>query len=496
MAAPSPIRQLASDAAVYGLSTLLARSVNYLLVPFYTNVFEPSDYGVISVVYAALVFGNILFTYGMESSYLRHAAAADACRAQLVFSTAFWSLLLSALGLSLALVSLAAPVAQLLGLGMRHRDLVYWMALVLFLDTVAVVPMASLRLKRRAWLYAGLRTGNVLLNVLLNLGLILALGWGVEAVLASNAAASLALAAFSLILERGQLRCVFDRGLWRAMLGFGLPFVPTGLGYAISESVDRLFLVRMPQEAAARLYGADTTPVEVAGIYGACYKLGVFMLLYVQMFRLAWQPFFLERGRDPKAPTLFARIFTLFTALGALLFLAVSFFVRDLVRIGLPIGGRMRYVVDPAYWEGLFIVPLILLAYLAQGWYVYASAGVFLRNRTRDLPWITLGGALLTLAGNAWGVPRYGMAASAWTTLLSYLAMAVALLARAQRYYPIPFAWRDLGGICLITALAYALFLWLDPALGGRILLLLFAIGSFIAFGWLPGRKGSGWGAS
>jgi O-antigen/teichoic acid export membrane protein len=485
----SPIRQLASDTAIYGLSTLLARFINYLLVPFYTNVFDPAEYGVISLIYAAFVFLNILYTYGMESSYLRYAAGEEGEGERRVFSTAFWSLLLTAFAFSLGLLVAADPVAQYLGLGGEYGGLVYWMALILLLDTTAVVPMAALRLKRRSWTYAGLRTGNVLLHVALNLVLILGLGYGIEAVLVSNAIASLALTLAAVGVTRRWLRLSFDPLLWKHMLRFGLPFVPTGLGYAISESIDRLFLAHMPPEAAARLYGPHVTPTDVVGIYTACYKLGVFMLLYVQMFRFAWQPFFLEHGRRPEAPDLFARTFTLFTAVGALLFLAVSFFAHDLVRIGISIGGRKRYLIDPAYWDGLFIVPLILLAYLAQGWYVHASAGVFLHNRTGDLPWITLLGAGITLLGNAWGVPRYGMAASAWTTLISYVAMAMALIWRAQRYYPIPYAWRDLLGIALVSAGLYGLVLWLQPSGPVRLVLLLFGGVVFIARRWLPGKR-------
>ena len=426
------LKQLGSDTAIYGLSTMAGRFINYLLVPLYGHLFLTSENGVIGLVYAAFVFLNILYTYGLESSYLKFASGANREKAPAAFSTVFWCLFISSVAFSILMIALAKPLARTMTLEPKYYYAVSYMAGILFLDTVMTAPMAELRLARRAWVFAGIRLLNVGLNVTLNAALILRFHWRVEAVFFSNLVASASTVILSTICTRALFTGRFDRALLRAMLRFGLPYVPTGIGYAITESMDRFFLARMPESAIERLYGPGVTAQAVVGVYSNCYKLGVFMLLFVQMFRFAWQPFFLQIQDEPGANKVFARAFTLFSAIGALVVLGVSFYAHPLARL---VFGPVRY---PEYAVGMFIVPIILTAYLAQGWYTHFTAGVFIRSRTRDLPWITLIGAVITLAANLILTPRYGMAAAAWATLVSYLVMAAALGHVSNGVYPVP----------------------------------------------------------
>ena len=471
-----PLRQLASDTAVYGLSSMLARFINYVLVPFYTHVFTTAEYGAVAKIYAAFVLLNVVYTYGMESAYLKFAANKSQDAMRRTFSTALVSLAATALSFSLILVLFRGSAADLMRLAPDQQTLILYMAGVLIADTLLAVPMAHLRLARRSWLFAAIRLTSVGVNLGLNLWLILGLGWGVEAVLLSNLVASLVAACAALFSARHLFAAAFDRTLLGGMLRFGLPFVPTGAAYAITEAVDRFFLDRMPVDRVEALYGEGMAADDVVGIYNACFKLGVFMLLYVQMFRFAWQPFFLQHQDAPEAPRLFSRAFTIFTAVGLWVFLAVSLFARHIVAIPVPVGGQTQPLINPAYWDGLFIVPLILLAYLAQGWYTHFTAGVFIRGRTIHLPWITLLGAGVTLLINGLFTAQYGMTAASAAALASHAVMAAAIGVVAQRMYAVPYEWGRLAAMGCVAAAAYGLHaVTADGAIAARLAIVVVA---------------------
>jgi O-antigen/teichoic acid export membrane protein len=446
----SRIRKLASETAIYGLSSIVGRMINFLLFPFYSHVFPPAAYSVVGVVYAAFVFLNILYQYGMESAYLKYAAARPEDRPA-VFSTATWSLLGSSVGLSLLMLALQQPVGGLIGLADTWPVLGY-AALILVLDTLGVVPLAELRLQNRAWTFASIRLVNIGVNVGLNLVLILVFGWGVEAVFVANIAASAATLLQLAPAYRRSLRWAFDRALWHRMLAFGLPFVPGGLGYAVTDRINLFFLAQMDAGTVVQLYGAGHDASYVVGVFSGVVKLAIFLALFVQMFRFAWQPFFLQHAEDADAPHLFSRTFTLLTAAMLLVLLGISFFLRELVAFPLP-GGRM--LIAEVYWPGLSIVPVAMLGYLFQGWYYHVSAGAYIKKQTRYFIHATLVGSVVALGLNTLLVPRFGMLGAAWATAAAYGAMTLTLLFVVQRFYHVPYAW---GRVAVMVVLAGGLF--------------------------------------
>ncbi len=474
------LRKLASETAIYGLSSILARAVNFLLFPFYSQVFLPDEYAPVIVIYAAFVFLNILYQYGMESAYLKFAASASDDDGRIrVFSTAFWSLAGTSLVFSAFLWFGRNLVAPGIGLADVYSGLLGYAAVILLLDTLIVVPFAELRLQNRPWYFAFVRSVNVAVNVGLNVWLIVFRGWGVEAVLVSNVAASAVELALLTPVLAGRLRAAFDRTAWKPMLRFALPFLPGGLGYAITESINRFFLKLMPPDQALALYGSsmpaetlaaatagdpDAATDFVVGTYGGMVKLAIVMALGAQMFRFAWQPFFLQHAKDEDAPQLFARIFLVLTAaLGAVL-LATSFFAAELVAFPLP-GGR-RLIAEP-YWVGLSIVPVALAGYAFQAWYYHFSAGAYITNTTRYFVQCTLAGSAVALIINATLVPTHGMIAAAWATTAAYAVMALVLLALVQRSYRVPYAWGralTLSGTAVVVLVAWtyvpALAVW------------------------------------
>lgn len=461
------LRELLTDTLIYGISSVLARFIGYLLVPLHTDVFPTSEYGIVSLVYAGLAFLNVIFTFGMESAYLRYAKDRD--QAKNIFKTLQMGLAALSTVLVILLVFLAPALMPAMSLESTGSQNLYWMMLgILWFDTMVLVPFAELRLVRRQWLFAIFKTGNILVNVGLQFYLILELGWGIEAVFFASLIASGLTAVALWIATAPMLSGNWDFPVFRKALKFGLPFVPAGLGYAINETLDRFFLGNyMSQSTVADLYSPDMTPDDVVGIYSACYKLSVFMLLLVQMFRMAWQPFFLRESDDPDAPELYRDVFRYFNVVAGICFLVVALFAQHIVQIKVPV--LDVYLVGEPYWSGLSIVPVLLGAYWFQGWYMNFSAGIFIEEETKILPVITLIGAGITVVANLLLIPYFGMMGSAYATFISYAFMAMMLYYKSVSVYPVNYQ------------------------LVRTFLMMLIAAGSLYALPWVIGWMGSEW---
>jgi len=442
------LKELFSDTLIYGISSVLARFINYLLVPLHTGVFNTAQYGVIGLVYAAIAFLNVVFTFGMESAYLRYAE--NRKEAPAVFKTLQTGLLIFASLLCLIFYLTMPALLPLLNLGEETSVIFLMMIGILWFDTLSIVPMAELRLTRRAYLFAVLKTLNVLINLALNFYLILSLGWGIEAVFFANLAGSFVMTILVWITTADLLKGSFSKQWMRTAFEFGWPFVPSGIGFVINEMLDRFLLNAMDPANTERLYGMGTTPEDIVGIYNACYKLAVFMLLLVQMYRMAWQPFFMRHAKDGESRKLFGQAFIWYNAFSALLFLGVALLKEQIVAI--PIPGTNATLIDSAYWGGLEIVPFLLLAYWFHGWYINFSSGVFIKEKTRVFYKITLMGAAVTIIANLILIPYFGMTGSAVATLLSYGAMATTLGVYSKNVMDVPYRLPESFGLMVVMA--------------------------------------------
>jgi len=469
MSVSARIKQLASETAVYGVSSIVGRLINFLLFPLYSQVFDPDVYGPIIVIYAAFIFLNILYQHGMESSYLKFATDGGELEGRsTAFTTAIVSLALLSVALSIVVWFGKGAVASLIGLEPQYQVLLGYASLILLLDALAVVPFADLRLRNKPWVFAGIRLANICVNVILNVVLIFVLDWGIEAILVANVIASAVSVALLLPSTLRRLSSV-DGRLWKKMIRFGLPFIPGGLGYALTERINIFFLARMEPETARQLYdlNPETHPELVArvtehgmgvytehvvGTYGGIIKLAVLMALFVQMFRYAWQPFFLQHQHDNDAPRLYGKVFGALTLVLLTAFLGISFFADELVRLPLP---GDRTLIASSYWLGLHIIPIALVGYVFQGWYYHFSAGAYLRDRSRYFLHATLAGSVVALGLNAALVPSYGMWAAALATSAAYAVMALTLLVLIRRHYAVSYSWNR---IILAVALTCVLF--------------------------------------
>lgn len=446
------LRELFSDSVIYGISSVLARFINYLLVPFHTGVFATATYGVVSLVYVAIAFLNVIFTFGMESAYFRYAENRDK------WSSIFKTVQISLMGFASVLVFilwLLKPVLlPLMNLDPAMSEIYLMMLGILWFDTLSVVPFAELRLIRRSVLFASLRVLHVVINVALNFYLILTLEMGIEAVFLANLIATVLVTALVWIFTAKGWKGHWSSEALKRALTFGWPFVLSGIGFVINEMLDRHFLNSMDPATAIELYGIETTPEDIVGIYSACYKLAVFMLLLVQMFRMAWQPFFMRHFRDKSSPLLFGQTFIWFNGFSALLYMIVALFKEQIVAVEVPILGRT--IIDSNYWGGLEIVPFLLLAYWFHGWYINFSSGVFIKEKTRVLYKITLLGASITIVANLLLIPLLGMTGSAIATLLSYGTMATVLGLYSKKIMEVPYRLPEsFGFMGIIAALVF-----------------------------------------
>lgn len=435
------IKRLGTETAIYGISTILGRFLNFFLVPIYTNVFPTSEYGIVAYVYSLIAFLTVVYGYGMESAYFKYSSTKEMGSDRQNFTTPFLSLLASSLVVSALLIFLAPSVASLVDLPPSHKAIVGYSALILLFDTIAVVPFASLRMEGKAMLFAVLKSVNIVVNVAANLILLLVFHTGIEGIFLSGLIASACTVIMLIPTIVRHFEPGFSLPLYRALLAFGLPYIPAGLATMMLQVVDRPVLRALTNDATV-------------GVYQANYRLGIFMMLVVSMFDYAWRPFFLSNAREPDAKQLFARVLTYFVLFMSIIFLGLSFFLQYLVKM--QIFGR--HLIHPDYWGGLPIVPVILLAYVFLGIYNNLVAGIYIEKKTQHLPYITIAGAITNVVANFLLIPSLGMMGAAIATLLSYAVMAGTLYVVVQRFYPVQYELLRLAKIAVALSVVFTLF--------------------------------------
>jgi len=433
------LKKLGKETLVYGLSTVVARLLNFLLLPFHTHYLTQGEYGAVAALFAYMAFFNVAYQYGMDQAYMRYAVEKDGLSDEDKFSTAFWSLLASSVLFS-ALLFFSADTFALWG-GLPGRGtLVRCAAGILLLDALSTLPFADLRLRHRAWLFAAVRSLNIVLTLALNVWLLAGLRLGSFGVMLANLVASAATMILLAPVAAQWLRPVFKGSLWRSLLRFALPLVPAGLGSMAVHAIDRPILLHLTDEATV-------------GLYQANYRLAIVMMLVVNMFEQAWRPFYLQRSKEPDSGPVFGRVLTYYLAGALWLVLAFSLFMPDIVRLrlfGVPL-------IHPDYWAGLGVVPIVLCGELFYGLYMNFMASIQLSKRTDVLPWATLLGAAVKILGTFALVPYWKLLGAAWATLASYGAMSLMLFFVGRKVYPIPYERGRVLHLLLAAAAAASL---------------------------------------
>ena len=455
----SKLRRLGSESLVYGLSAIVGRLLSFLLQPYYAHHFDPGENGIQSVVYSYIPIISIALYLGMDVAYMRNVAGltADAERErQRMFTMSFGAV--AAIGGAIAALGIAAtpvlaPLTRLDPASFR------FMMAIGYTDALLAVPYAHLRMTGRAIRYAILRLLFVIASIALNIVLIGRLHWGVTGIFLANVTANLGVLVLLLSDVLSNLRPALLRDArWTALWRYALPLMPATLAVMLVENGDRIVLNYLPDRIAAAVYG--TSAKDVVGIYGFNYKLGVAMLLVVQMFRLAWVPFALQHARERQAPQLFARVLMALMLACSMVFLAISLLLPSAAAI--PV---IHTYVKPEYWRGLPIVPVILAGYVFSGMYTVVTTGLYIERRTHVLAWIAAAGALLNLAMCVVAAPRWGMVGVACATPAAYALMAALGARQSNRVYRVPFEWGRLAQLGLYVVVLFAIDRWAGSAL-------------------------------
>lgn len=439
------IKQLTKDTAIYGVSTIVGRFLTFLLVPFYTNIFPPDEYGIVANLYIFIAILNIIYIFGMDAAYLKFASNKSIASDKDKFSTPYLAVMFVSLFLSLFIILIKGSIISIFEVPASYSYLVYYTSYILFIDALCVIPFIKLRIERKAKKFATFKIINILTNVFFNLLLVLYFRWGIEAVFVSNLIASLLTLIILLPDIIKELKPVINISLLSRLIKFGLPYLPAGLGSMLIQGIDRPILTNL-------------TDLTTAGIYNANYKLGIFMMLFVNMFQYAWQPFFLQQAEEKDAKKVFSKVLTYFTFAASIILVFVSLYIDDIVKVnffGITLIGS-------AYWSGLVIVPIILFGYLFNGLYVVFTAGIYIEEKSVYIPLVTGIGALVNVVVNLLLIPILGIIGAALATLLSYIVMALGLYIVTQKFYKIEYESVKMISIFAIILLTGIVYYWMQ----------------------------------
>lgn len=445
------VKSLAKDTAIYGVSSIVGRFLNWCLVPLYTRLFPEDMYGVVTYVYSIVALALIILTYGMETGFFRFANHERYSNPDEVYSTSLTSLgFTSTLFFALVLLFLE-PVSRAMECG-GHESYVWMMALAVAIDAYSCIPFAYLRYKKRPVRFAMLKLVNIGLNIVLNIFFLLicpwlmrvAPGWvewfyvadfGIGYIFLSNLIAS-AVTLVMLLPDIVRIPLKFNGRLLREMLAYSFPLLVLGIAGIMNQTLDKiLYPVLATSDAMAGL-----------GIYGANYKIAIVMVMFIQAFRFAYEPFIFARdtakgGNKDKA---YSDAMTWFVIFGLFIFLGVMFF--------LPV---LKYFISPAYFEGLKVVPVVMMAELFFGIFFNLSLWYKITDRTIWGTWFSLMGLVVTLALNIAFVPAYGYMACAWAAFCCYGLMMVASYLVGRVKHPVGY---DIPRLLFYFAAAMALW--------------------------------------
>ncbi len=471
----SVLKTVYKQTFIYGLATVVPRMLSFLLVRLHTDksvLQNVSDYGDVSIVFAYFVLFNVLLAYGMETAFFRFFNK-EPSKAN-VLNTATVSILVSSLGFLALGLLFKQQIADLTHIHVNYISLVVW---ILFLDALVIIPFAALRAYGKPVKYTVIKLTNVVVNLGLNIFLLLYLkalsvgnsfwdsiyvdNFEVSYIFIANLIAS-GVTLLILLPFYFKINFKVDTVLWKKMLKYALPVLVAGVAFSINETFDRVLLERLLPESIAK------TSV---GMYSACYKLALFMMLFATAYRLGIEPFFFSQSKTKDATKNYAKTLEFFVICGALILLVVVVFVDVLKSILIP---------NEAYWEAMKVVPILLLAYLFLGIYHNLSVWYKITDRTKFGAYISVIGAGITLLVNLMFIASFNYMASAMATLSAYVSMTFLSYYFGRKHYPIPYNIKKIGlylilsiGLSALSFYQFRAQYFIGSALIGLLLLII-----------------------
>jgi O-antigen/teichoic acid export membrane protein len=433
-------KNLFKQTAIYGLATVLPRMFSFLLVPLYTDLLPKAEYGKVTIIFAWMIFFNVILAYGMETAFFRFYNKEE--NKKIVVETSMVSIFWTTIVFLLVALLFRTTLADWSGIDTQYITYTIW---ILTLDALVIIPFSKLRAFQRPMMYAVIKIGNVLVNLLLSIlfliylpklatvnptGLISSFyveNFQVGYIFLANIIASL-LTFVVLSPDYIFLKWKFDFSLWKKMMVYGLPILVAGIAFAINEQFDKILLDRLLPRNIAE---------DEVGVYSACYKLGLFMVLYRTAYTLGIEPFFFSHAKNENAPQTYATVTKYFVIFGSFIMLSVIVFA-DLF--------KAIMIRDESYWVAMKVVPLIILANFCLGIYTNLSVWYKLIDKTYIGAYISIVGAIVTLVLNFMLIPSMSYVGSAIATLAAYGSMMLISYYLGNKYYPIPYDFNKIGG--------------------------------------------------
>ena len=442
----NPLKKLASQTAIYGLSSVVGRLLNYLLVPLYTRYFLPAEYGVVTELYAYVAFLVVLLTYGMETAFFRFSKKEETTK---VYSTTLISLLISSVVFVGLIFLNSSAISEWLGYA-NHPEYIQFFALIIGMDAVASISFAKLREQDKAMRFAFIRIVNIMINIGLNLYFIVYQEYGIAYIFIANLVASV-ITLLMLFPQMISSSWVFDKKLWKKMMIYALPLLIAGLAGMTNETIDRILLKHL-------LPNTDIAASEL-GLYGAFYKLSIIMILFIQTFRFAAEPFFFAQEKEGNSRKIYADVMKYFTIIMAIIFLGVTIFYDVL-----------KGFLGSEYHDerGFLVVSILLLANLFLGIYYNLSIWYKLTEKTKYGAYLSIFGAIITLSLNFTLIPVLGFVGCAWATLVCYFSMTVASYYLGKRHFSVPYQVKRIalylfGMLCVYFCIYFTnLNIWIN----------------------------------
>ena len=449
----SGIKKLAGQTLWYGVSSIFARFLNYLLTPYLTGALTGAHYGEMSLVYAAIPFLYTLFLYAMDTAFFRYMQKKE--HAADVYGTASISIFISTILLTTLLILFNKEFALLIAIK-EHPEYITLSAFIIAFDVLSALPFAKLRQEERPRKFAFIRVSGILINmgiIFFFLSVCPAIAkknpnsvllifykkdFGVGYILVANVVQSF----YQCVVMYKQLfdfKWKFNTMLWKELMIYALPLTVAGFAGMINETFDRIMLGWWAPVASA-----DAARFEV-GTYSACYKLSILITLFIQAFRMGAEPFFFRQSVSEDAPKVYARVMKFFVITITVMFLVVALYI-DIWK---------HFIQNEKMWAGLKVVPVLLFANMFLGIYYNLSIWYRLTQKTTAGAYITLIGAAITLLINYLFIPRFSYIACAWATFLCYGSMMVVSFVWGQKAYRVPYAWKKLTAYMVIVALLY-----------------------------------------
>ena len=428
------------DTAIYGLSSIIGRFLNYLLVPLYTAQFSAASgaYGIITNIYAYVALAMVLLTFGMETTYFRFTNKTHT-DSETVYGTTLITVGSISLVFAVLVLLLLSPISQLMGYG-DHTDYVGVMAVTIAIDAFLCIPFAHLRQQRKAIKFAALKLLNIMVTILLNLIYFYFMdGKDVGYVFYINLACTVMLAV-CLITEYTGFRWKLDKVLLRNMLSYSWPILILGIAGILNQTADKMLFPYIYEGSDMRAQ---------LGIYGACSKIAMIMAMITQAFRFAYEPIVFAGVKDKDQHEMYTKTMKFFIIFTLLAFLIVVGYM-DL----------LKYIVrNPDYWVGLKVVPIVMAAEIMMGIYFNLSFWYKIIDKTIWGAIFSGIGCAVLLAVNIIFVPKYGFMACAWGGFAGYGVAMLASYFVGQKYYPLKYPIKE---IVLYVVLAYVLFRLMD----------------------------------